>query len=47
MESVIDGQVDQYILGGQNLSVKLPAVLRESMEQLSHQVRSTGRKGKL
>lgn len=47
MESVIDGQVDQYILGGQNLSVKLPAVLCESMEQLSHQVRSTGRKGKL
>ncbi|CAM4530267.1 unnamed protein product [Leuciscus chuanchicus] len=37
MESVIHGQVDQYILGGQNLSVKLPAVLRESMEQLSHQ----------
>ncbi|KAG1952204.1 HAUS augmin-like complex subunit [Pimephales promelas] len=37
LECVIHGQVDQYILGGQNLSVKLPAVLRESMEQLSHQ----------
>ncbi|XP_067287498.1 HAUS augmin-like complex subunit 6 isoform X2 [Pseudorasbora parva] len=39
VESVIRGQVDQYILVGQDLSVKIPAVLRDSMEQLSYQSR--------
>ncbi|KAI2662308.1 HAUS augmin-like complex subunit 6 [Labeo rohita] len=37
VESVIHRQVDQYILGGQDLSVKIPAVLHERMERLSHQ----------
>lgn len=46
VESVIHRQVDQYILGGQDLSVKIPAVLHERMERLSHQVRTIGRKGK-
>lgn len=35
--SVINGQVDQYILCGQELNVKMPAALRERMERLSHQ----------
>lgn len=47
VESVIRGQGDQYIFGGQDLSVKIPAVLHESVEQLSHQVISIGRKRKL
>lgn len=47
VESVIRGQGDQYIFGGQDLSVKIPAVLHENVEQLSHQVRSTGRKRKI
>ncbi|XP_058637100.1 HAUS augmin-like complex subunit 6 isoform X3 [Onychostoma macrolepis] len=37
VESVIHRQVDQYILGGQDLSVKIPVVLQERMEKLSHQ----------
>ncbi|XP_051757185.1 HAUS augmin-like complex subunit 6 isoform X1 [Ctenopharyngodon idella] len=37
VESVIRGQGDQYIFGGQDLSVKIPAVLHENVEQLSHQ----------
>ncbi|XP_026102834.1 HAUS augmin-like complex subunit 6 isoform X1 [Carassius auratus] len=37
VESVIRRQVDQYILSGQDLSVKIPAVLHERMEGLSHQ----------
>lgn len=35
--SVINGQVDQYILCGQELNVKMPVALRERMEHLSHQ----------
>ncbi|XP_056318197.1 HAUS augmin-like complex subunit 6 [Danio aesculapii] len=35
--SVINGQVDQYILCGQELNVKMPAVLHERMERLSYQ----------
>ncbi|NP_001073443.1 HAUS augmin-like complex subunit 6 [Danio rerio] len=35
--SVINGQVDQYILCGQELNVKMPAALRERMERPSHQ----------
>ncbi|XP_016359937.1 HAUS augmin-like complex subunit 6 isoform X3 [Sinocyclocheilus anshuiensis] len=37
VESVIRRQVDWYILGGHDLSVKIPAVLSERMERLSHQ----------
>ncbi|XP_065145009.1 HAUS augmin-like complex subunit 6 [Paramisgurnus dabryanus] len=37
VESVIRGQVDQYTLDGQDLSVKIPTVLRERLERLSHQ----------
>ncbi|XP_016364017.1 HAUS augmin-like complex subunit 6 [Sinocyclocheilus rhinocerous] len=37
VESVIHRQVDWYILGGHDLSVKIPAVLSERMERLSHQ----------
>ncbi|KAA0723943.1 HAUS augmin-like complex subunit 6 [Triplophysa tibetana] len=37
VESVIHGQADQYTLDGQDLSVKIPTVLRERLERLSHQ----------
>ncbi|KAI7814996.1 HAUS augmin-like complex subunit 6, partial [Triplophysa rosa] len=37
VESVIRGQVDRYTLDGQDLSVKIPTVLRERLERLSHQ----------
>lgn len=41
VESVIRGQVDQYTLDGQDLGVRIPTVLRERLERLSHQVRVT------
>ncbi|XP_051994541.1 HAUS augmin-like complex subunit 6 isoform X2 [Xyrauchen texanus] len=37
VESVIRGQVDQYTLDGKDLNVKIPTVLRDRMERLSHQ----------
>ncbi|XP_066537444.1 HAUS augmin-like complex subunit 6 [Hoplias malabaricus] len=37
LNSVIQGQVDQYALDGKDISVKIPAVLLERMERLSHQ----------
>ncbi|XP_051560036.1 HAUS augmin-like complex subunit 6 isoform X2 [Myxocyprinus asiaticus] len=36
MESVIHGQVDQYTLDGKDLNVKIPSVLLDRMERLSH-----------
>lgn len=39
VESVIRGHGDQYTLDGQDLSIKIPTVLRERLERLSHQVR--------
>ncbi|KAL7880158.1 hypothetical protein SRHO_G00024120 [Serrasalmus rhombeus] len=41
LDSVIQGKVDQYALDGRDSSVKIPAVLLERMERLSHQT-STG-----
>lgn len=38
LASVIEGEVDQYVLDGKDISVKIPAVLLERMERLSHQV---------
>ncbi len=43
---MIHRQVDQYILRGQALSVKIPAFMHERMERPSHQVRAIGRKVK-
>ncbi|KAI4900139.1 hypothetical protein NFI96_023867 [Prochilodus magdalenae] len=37
LESVIQGKVDQYALDGKDINVKIPAVLLERMERLSHQ----------
>ncbi|XP_051570523.1 HAUS augmin-like complex subunit 6 [Myxocyprinus asiaticus] len=37
VESVIRGQVDQYTLDGKDLNVKIPTVLLDRMERLSHQ----------
>lgn len=39
LASVIDGRVDQYVLDGKELNVKIPTVLLERMERLSLQVR--------
>ncbi|XP_030635058.1 HAUS augmin-like complex subunit 6 [Chanos chanos] len=36
VESVVQGNVDQYTLDGSDLSVKIPHVLLERMEKLSH-----------
>lgn len=38
LASVIEGKVDQYVLDGKDISVKIPAVLLERMERLSPQV---------
>ncbi|XP_072542947.1 HAUS augmin-like complex subunit 6 [Salminus brasiliensis] len=37
LDSVIQGKVDQYALDGKDICVKIPAVLLERMEKLSHQ----------
>ncbi|XP_053089155.1 HAUS augmin-like complex subunit 6 isoform X1 [Pangasianodon hypophthalmus] len=37
LASVIEGKGDQYVLDGKDISVKIPAVLLERMERLSHQ----------
>lgn len=37
--SVIRGDVDQYTLDGTDLALKIPRVLLERIEQLSHLVR--------
>uniref|UniRef100_W5UCK3 HAUS augmin-like complex subunit 6 n=1 Tax=Ictalurus punctatus TaxID=7998 RepID=W5UCK3_ICTPU len=37
LASVIEGKVDQYVLDGKDISVKIPAVLLERMERLSPQ----------
>lgn len=39
VESVIRGDVDQYTLDGTDLALKIPRVLLERIEQLSHLVR--------
>ena len=41
VECVIGGGVDQYTLDGTGLALKIPRVLLERIEQLSHLVRST------
>ncbi|KAI5609539.1 HAUS augmin-like complex subunit 6, partial [Silurus asotus] len=41
LASVLEGKVDQYVLDGKDINVKIPAVLLERMERLSHQT-STG-----
>lgn len=38
LASVIEGKVDQYVLDGKDLNVKIPAFLLERMEKLPHQV---------
>lgn len=38
LASVIEGKVDQYVLDGKDISVKIPSVLLERMERFSHQV---------
>lgn len=38
LASVIEGKVDQYVLDGKDIGVKIPAVLLERMERLSHKV---------
>lgn len=38
LASVMEGKVDQHVLDGKDMSVKIPAVLLERMEKLSHQV---------
>ncbi|XP_060790904.1 HAUS augmin-like complex subunit 6 isoform X2 [Neoarius graeffei] len=40
LASVIEGKVDQYVLDGKDISVKIPAVLLERMERLSQQTSS-------
>uniref|UniRef100_A0A8B9L311 HAUS augmin like complex subunit 6 n=1 Tax=Astyanax mexicanus TaxID=7994 RepID=A0A8B9L311_ASTMX len=37
LDSVIQGNVDQYALDGKDICVKIPAILLERMERLSHQ----------
>ncbi|XP_060730362.1 HAUS augmin-like complex subunit 6 [Tachysurus vachellii] len=37
LASVIEGKVDQYVLDGRDISVKVPTVLLERMERSSHQ----------
>ncbi|XP_007255258.3 HAUS augmin-like complex subunit 6 [Astyanax mexicanus] len=37
LDSVIQGNVDQYVLDGKDICVKIPAILLERMERLSHQ----------
>ncbi|XP_058249770.1 HAUS augmin-like complex subunit 6 isoform X2 [Hemibagrus wyckioides] len=37
LASVIEGKVDQYVLDGKDISVKIPTVLLERMERFSHQ----------
>lgn len=41
VESVLKGDVDQYILDGTDRSLKIPRCLLERVEQLPHQVRVT------
>lgn len=38
LASVIEGKVHKYVLDGKDINVKIPAVLLERMERLSHQV---------
>lgn len=38
LASVIEGKVNQYVLDGKDISVKVPTVLLERMERSSHQV---------
>lgn len=42
VECVIRGDVDQYILDGSDLSLKIPKVLLERIERLSNHVRGEG-----
>ena len=43
VESVIRGDVDQYTMDGTDLALKIPRVLLEQIEQLSHLVRCAKR----
>lgn len=38
LASVIEGKVDQYVLDGKDINVKIPAVLLERIGRLSDQV---------
>lgn len=39
VESVLKGDVDQYVLDGKDRILKIPRSLQERVEQLPHQVR--------